>query len=115
MMAARAAWQLRRCWHAANPPLLLPCLPLFPWPAALVVNVQVPAGTVLLVTAELETVEPRKVWMRASVSDGGRNTFATGRALFVAPNLAKLFGLNKWRDAGKQVAVAGPGPTAAVA
>jgi acyl-CoA thioesterase FadM len=51
---------------------------------------KIPSGTVLLVTAELESVEPRKVWMKATVSNGTpRATFATGRALFVAPNLAK--------------------------
>lgn len=61
---------------------------------------KIPSGTVLLVTAELESVEPRKVWMKATVSNGSpRATFATGRALFVAPNigkqLANMLGLNK--------------------
>lgn len=63
---------------------------------------KIPSGTVLLVTAELESVEPRKVWMKATVSNGSPRagaTFATGRALFVAPNigkqLANMLGLNK--------------------
>lgn len=62
---------------------------------------KIPSGTVLLVTAELESVEPRKVWMKATVSNGSPRgaTFATGRALFVAPNIGKqlgnMLGLNK--------------------
>eukprot|EP00882_Tetradesmus_deserticola_P012165 GHRQ01012889.1.p1 GENE.GHRQ01012889.1~~GHRQ01012889.1.p1 ORF type:complete len:297 (+),score=115.29 GHRQ01012889.1:332-1222(+) len=60
---------------------------------------KISAGTVLLVTTELETVEPRKVWMKATVTDGGSNTFVQGRALFVAPNIGKQFaGLFKWKD-----------------
>lgn len=61
------------------------------------------AGTVLLVTTELESVESRKVWMKASVTNGNGTTFATGRALFVAPNLGKQFaGLIKWKDSLSQ-------------
>lgn len=60
---------------------------------------KISAGTVLLVTTELETIEPRKVWMKATVTDGGKNTFVQGRALFVAPNIGKQFaGLFKWKD-----------------
>jgi acyl-coenzyme A thioesterase PaaI-like protein len=58
---------------------------------------KIPSGTVLLVTAELESVEPRKVWMKATVSNGDKSAFATGRALFVAPNIGKqLAGLFQW-------------------
>ncbi|KAF6250303.1 HotDog domain-containing protein [Scenedesmus sp. NREL 46B-D3] len=60
---------------------------------------KISAGTVLLVTTELETIEPRKVWMKATVTDGGPSTFVQGRALFVAPNIGKQFaGLFKWKD-----------------
>eukprot|EP00878_Enallax_costatus_P004142 GHUV01004371.1.p1 GENE.GHUV01004371.1~~GHUV01004371.1.p1 ORF type:complete len:298 (+),score=91.03 GHUV01004371.1:262-1155(+) len=60
---------------------------------------KIPAGTVLLITTELDSVEPRKVWMKASVSDGTGTTFATGRALFVAPNIGKQFALLlRWKD-----------------
>lgn len=60
---------------------------------------KISAGTVLLVTTELETIEPRKVWMKATVTDGGSHTFVQGRALFVAPNIGKQFArLFKWKD-----------------
>lgn len=74
---------------------------------------KIPAGTVLLVTTEVEQVQPRKVWMKASVCNGEGNTFATGRALFVAPNIGKHFSkLLVWKDnmqgqLQQQVAVAG--------
>jgi acyl-coenzyme A thioesterase PaaI-like protein len=60
---------------------------------------KIPAGAVLLITTELDSVEPRKVWMRAIVSNGRGTTYATGRALFVAPNIGKQFAaLLKWKD-----------------
>ncbi len=46
---------------------------------------KIPAGSTLLVTTELERLEGRKVWMRATVSDGQGTEFAGARALFVAP------------------------------
>eukprot|EP00877_Chromochloris_zofingiensis_P012887 jgi/Chrzof1/7852/Cz02g38260.t1 len=52
---------------------------------------KIPAGTTLLVTTEIETIEPRKVWMKAHVTNGEGVTYATGRALFVAPNIGKHF------------------------
>ena len=62
---------------------------------------KIPSGTVLLVTAELESVEPRKVWMKATVSNGSSSTLATGRALFVAPNIGKqLAALFNWNKGG---------------
>jgi acyl-CoA thioesterase FadM len=76
---------------------------------------KIPAGTVLLVTTEVEAVQPRKVWMKASVCNGEGSRFATGRALFVAPNIGKHFGkLLSWTDKvqgqlQQQVAVAGAG------
>ncbi len=60
---------------------------------------KIPSGSVLLIIAELESVEPRKVWMKAAVSNGTGTTFATGKALFVSPNIGKQFAaLLKWRD-----------------
>ena len=45
----------------------------------------------MLCTCELESIEGRKVWMRATVSDGpGGITYATARALFVSPKPHKL-------------------------
>lgn len=52
---------------------------------------RIAAPAVLHVSTEVESVEPRKVWMRAAVRDGDGNTYATGRALFVAPNLGRAF------------------------
>lgn len=49
----------------------------------------VAAPTVLQVSAEVESVEARKVWMRATVSDGKGGVYASARALFVAPNIGK--------------------------
>lgn len=49
-----------------------------------------PAGSVVLVTTQLESVDGRKVWMSASVTDGASpKPYALGRALFVAPNVGK--------------------------
>lgn len=68
---------------------------------------KIPSGTVLLVTAELESVEPRKVWMKATVSDGSRATFATGRALFVAPNIGRqLASMFNWKQGSSRQPVA---------
>jgi hypothetical protein len=37
--------------------------------------------------------------MKATVSNGANATFATGRALFVAPNIGRQFAaLLKWKD-----------------
>jgi acyl-coenzyme A thioesterase PaaI-like protein len=52
-------------------------------------SARIPNGTALLCTASVESVEGRKVWMRASVSDGGDNVYASARALFVAPQPGK--------------------------
>jgi hypothetical protein len=69
---------------------------------------KIQAGTVLLVTAELESVAPRKVWMKASVTDGRKAAFATARALFVAPNLGRqLAGLFKWNGSSSSSSSAG--------
>ena len=45
------------------------------------------APAVIHVSTEVESVEPRKVWMRARVTDGEGQVYATGRALFVAPHV----------------------------
>lgn len=45
----------------------------------------------MLCTCEVESIEGRKVWMRATVSDGPEGkVFATSRALFVSPKPHKL-------------------------
>ncbi len=38
---------------------------------------------------QLEATEGRKVWMAATVSDGAGIQYASGRALFVAPNVGR--------------------------
>ena len=50
------------------------------------------AGRLVLCEAEVESVDGRKLWMKASVraSPGGK-VFATSRALFVVPRTGKLF------------------------
>lgn len=59
-------------------------------------------GKLLLVTAEVERCEGRKLWMRATVTDGpgaDAKVYATARALFVSPSAAKLA-----KEAAKYVA-----------
>jgi hypothetical protein len=47
---------------------------------------KIPAGSIILVQVELDSVEKRKVWMRAEVTDGaGRFRYAAARSLFVTP------------------------------
>lgn len=60
---------------------------------------RIPAGTVILCTTEVERIDDRKVWMKATVSDGKRTVYATGRALFVAPRW-----LPTWLSGGKRKA-----------
>jgi hypothetical protein len=72
--------------HTCTPELVLtPAL----WVAWLQ---KVPAGAVVLCSTEVESIKDRKVWMRATMSDGQGNVYASGRALFVAPRLVKLAG-----------------------
>jgi acyl-CoA thioesterase FadM len=70
---------------------------------------KIPAGTTLLVSTEVESVVDRKVWMKATVSDGQGAVFATGRALFVSPNVTKhLARLGNWKEnVSEAVAVQG--------
>ena len=59
-------------------------------------------GKLLLVTAEVERCEGRKLWMRATVTDGpgeGARVYAEARALFVSPSAARLA-----KEAAKYVA-----------
>ncbi|KAG2453867.1 hypothetical protein HYH02_002074 [Chlamydomonas schloesseri] len=46
---------------------------------------KIPCGSVILVSTEVEKVADRKVWMRATVTNGKGTVYATGRSLFVAP------------------------------
>lgn len=52
---------------------------------------KIASSSAILCTAEVESIEGRKIWMRAIVSDGpdGR-VYATARALFVAPKPQRL-------------------------
>jgi acyl-coenzyme A thioesterase PaaI-like protein len=55
------------------------------------------AGKTVLCTTELESFDGRKIWMKATMSDGpDGQVFATARALFVAPKPFKLV-----KDVGK--------------
>ena len=59
-------------------------------------------GKLLLVTAEVEKCEGRKLWMKATVTDGpgdGAKVFAEAKALFVSPSATKLA-----KEAAKYVA-----------
>lgn len=55
---------------------------------------KVPQNALILCTAEVESVEGRKLWLKASVTDGNPNgcTYATARALFVTPNVRRTIG-----------------------
>lgn len=47
---------------------------------------KIDAGATVLCTTEVESIEGRKVWMKATVSDGPEGAvYATARALFVSP------------------------------
>ncbi|MEW5314202.1 MAG: hypothetical protein WDW38_005717 [Sanguina aurantia] len=48
---------------------------------------KIPAGSLLMVSSEVESVDDRKVWMRARVTDGEQVVYATARALFVSPRM----------------------------
>jgi hypothetical protein len=39
---------------------------------------------------ELDSIDKRKVWMKAQVTDGGKATYATAKSLFVAPRPLNL-------------------------
>lgn len=66
---------------------------------------RIAAPAVIHVSTEVESIEPRKVWMKAAVSDGTGNVLATGRALFVAPNIGKAF-MRGVRASGAEAAAA---------
>jgi acyl-coenzyme A thioesterase PaaI-like protein len=73
---------------------------------------RIAAPSVIHVATEVESVEPRKVWMRATVTDGEGTAYAAGRALFVAPNLGRAF-LKSVRGAGGGTEAAKPATAAA--
>lgn len=99
MLIAPSTSHLTARFHPPHPPSLAAVWStLLPTPASCL---RASSLQVLLVTAELESVEPRKVWMKASVTDGRRATFAAGRALFVSPNIGRqLAQLFKWEREG---------------
>lgn len=51
---------------------------------------KIPAGSLLLVSTEVEAIEGRKIWMSANITDGGNLTYGTARALFVTPQPTKV-------------------------
>jgi len=52
---------------------------------------KIPAGATVLCAAEVESVDGRKLWMKAIMSDGpDGKIYATARALFVAPKMQRL-------------------------
>ena len=52
---------------------------------------KIQAGRLLLCEVEVESMEGRKLWMKARVQDGpGGKVYATARALFVAPRTRTL-------------------------
>lgn len=47
---------------------------------------KIPAGAMVLCSAQLESIEGRKMWFKATMSDGPEGkVYATARALFVSP------------------------------
>ncbi|KAF5834569.1 HotDog domain-containing protein [Dunaliella salina] len=51
---------------------------------------KVPTGSTVVYSAELESIEGRKMWMRAQVTDGKSTVYAAGRALFVSPKVPTM-------------------------
>ena len=52
---------------------------------------KISAGSTILCTAEVESMEGRKLWMKSTVKDGpSGKVYATARALFVAPSSTRL-------------------------
>jgi acyl-coenzyme A thioesterase PaaI-like protein len=52
---------------------------------------KIQAGRLLLCTTEVESIEGRKLWMKATVRDGPTGkVYATARALFVCPRTQRL-------------------------
>lgn len=52
---------------------------------------KIPSGSTILVSAQVESMVDRKIWMSAQVSDGKSTVYATGRALFIAPRISSIF------------------------
>ena len=52
---------------------------------------KIPAGALVLCTAELESLQGRKMWFKATMTDGPEGmVYATARALFVSPKPHKM-------------------------
>jgi len=52
---------------------------------------KIPAGATVLCSAELESLEGRKMWFKATMTDGPEGkVYATARALFVSPKPHKM-------------------------
>lgn len=73
---------------------------------------RISADRTILCTAEVESIDGRKVWMRAVMSDGPQGkVYATARALFVAPkphrllrDVAKMITSASWLGSGNSAA-----------
>ena len=89
--AAARSRQAHACWGGWDTaPAHLSSLSLAPPPPLLLLLQPVPAGSILLVTTQLESIDRRKVWMSATVTDGSSDKpYAHGRALFVAPTITR--------------------------
>ena len=52
---------------------------------------KISAGSTILCTAEVESMEGRKLWMKSTIKEGASGkVYATARALFVAPSSTRL-------------------------
>ena len=52
---------------------------------------KISAGSIVLCTAEVESIQGRKLWMKSTLTDGpSGKVYATARALFVAPSSTRL-------------------------
>lgn len=52
---------------------------------------KVSAGSTVLCTAEVESIDGRKLWMKSTLMDGSTGkVYATARALFVAPSSTRF-------------------------
>lgn len=58
---------------------------------------KIQAGRLLLCTTEVESIDGRKLWMKATLQDGPEGkVYATARALFVVPKTTRLLS-EGWR------------------
>ena len=51
---------------------------------------KIPTGSIILISTSVESMEDRKLWMNATVSDGKKTVYANARALFIQPKLENV-------------------------